>query len=97
MTLFYASVSIITASVLGLVIGAVVGIRFWIRFIKSMDKALSLEKHKNTAGAMWLAHSVREKIRDGATTAELTKWLDAKADEMTVVVEGRELFGRDGE
>ena len=80
--MFYASMSIIAAAVLGLGVGAYVGIRLWNRFVQSFDKAMSLDKYKNTAGAVWLGHTVREKLRDGATTKELSQWLDEVGDEM---------------
>ena len=89
MTMFYASMSIIAAAVLSFVAGAYVGIRFWLRYIRSMDKVLLLKKHRNTAGAVWFMASVRREIRGGASIDDLNKWLDAKSDEMEL--RGREM------
>ncbi len=80
--IFYVLVSVGATALLCLVGGAIGGIRLWNRYVRALSDVMSLDKHRNTAGAAWVVDEVTKQIRDGATTDDLLKWLDKRGDEL---------------
>lgn len=77
MTLFYTSVSIVCAAVLGLGVGGYVGFRFayWL-LQRSFETMMKSEAYRTPLVLAWAYTQVRNRIYDGATVEELAAFLD---------------------
>lgn len=80
-SVFYASLSVVAALVVGLVGGAILGVRLWIKFSGGMDRLFHDPAYRNTAGAVWVLGEVYRMINDDCTIDDLRQWVDEKGDD----------------
>ena len=92
-SVFYASISIIATALVGLLLGARIGIKLYTRAVGTMDKMMQRPEYRNTAGAVWVLTELDGKLRDGVTLEQLRAWVDARGDDIAAGFESRPEMG----
>ncbi len=92
MTLFYSSISILCAAVVGLLVGFVAGYLVLGRYLGGFDRALERSPRlANATATIWGYNEVDKRIRGGATLDEIGKFIDEDTDRLVEAIKTKDV------
>ncbi len=86
-TLFFASISIVCAAVLGLAGGVLLGARLTLRLMGGFKKLFDKPEYRTTAGAVWALHRVETLCKGGASVDEIGAFVQAEGDRIAARIQ----------